>query len=586
LPEHNWLGLFKNKSQLPILILIILLLVNYLLNLKLGGMLFGDERFEIAQINLFIAKGPTLLDPVFGVHGVPPATYSLNILHIVEASFSKILHVPAVWTWFYSHAFCNFIIWLGLFSTFIEIFKNKIKPNLIIIISCFSILIYQMNGNFFQAELHSFIELAWMSFFIISLFIFLKTKESFFMIPSSILVASSHPLNSGMTIIFILLLSLCLIFGKEMSFHYLIKNFFIPIIILLTPVVIYFSFPHGIIASGFNDGSVIGSAVSIKKHGFIYYSDMPFFRISHDVLLFYFVLFCFSLFYSKNKIIKNNKFFIAIFLDLMFFLAIDFYSVFIGLVGAVFLFLKITNKRLRIFVALLFSFFAIIAYNPFIDTFGHGFLPSWSFSRFQSFNVMAFFFLPVGLYAIIFGIWRKRFDSTIVPSIIFLFFVFSVGLNGNLFQSLNSYNYSYRWYEKTNRKILKTVSEESKLSQLLADKTVFSNKIDLPLELSQSIPLSVFVISNNANTNPAEHIDLRKKCSEQLVFSFSPSDLAASGITAIIVSDYDSSKFSVLLKNSPYVFKKGSADGYTVYYVNQAKLLPFHKSLSICNIPN
>ena len=123
LPEHNWLGLFKNKSQLPILILIILLLVNYLLNLKLGGMLFGDERFEIAQINLFIAKGPTLLDPIFGVHGVPPATYSLNILHIVEASFSKILNVPAVWTWFYSHAFCNFIIWLGLFSTFIEILE-------------------------------------------------------------------------------------------------------------------------------------------------------------------------------------------------------------------------------------------------------------------------------------------------------------------------------------------------------------------------------------------------------------------------------------------------------------------------------
>jgi hypothetical protein len=386
-----------------------------------------------------------------------------------------------------------------------------------------------------------------------------------------------------MTIVFILLLSLCLIFSKEMGFRYLIKSFFFPIIILLVPIVIYFSYPHEIIAAGFNDGSVIGSAVSIKKLGFIYYSDIHFIRPSFDLFLFYFILF---IFYLKNKLIKNDGFFIALFLYLMLFLSIDFYPAIIGLIGSVFLFMKITDKRLRIFVALLFSFFAIIAYNPFLDTFGHSFLPSWSFSRFQSFNVMVFFFFPVGLYAIIFGLWKKRFDGFIVPSIIFLFFISGIGFNAGLFQSFDSYNLSYRQYEKTNQKILKTVTEESKLRQFLVDKTVFSDKIDLPLELSQAIPLSVFVISNDANTAPAERIDLRKKCSELLIFSFSPSDLAASGITAIIVPDNDSSKFSVLLKNSPYTFKKGSADGYLVYYVNQARLLPFHKDLSICSIPN
>ncbi len=553
------------------------LLIDFWGSLHSGGIVTGDAKFEIAQINMFAHSRFTLIDPIFGNLKEPLTIYSLSIFHASQANAVSLLNKTAPWVWFYSSAFFRFIIWICVFSLAWEFLDRKIKSNLSYIILMLLPILY--GEKFIIAELHNTLVIAWTALFIIGIKVWLSNKSTFLIYISSILIASSHPLNSFMAASFLLLLIIILVVRKNIVRAEILS--IIPaVILLLLPVGLFLYLPHGLTSSGFNDTPFSGPAIDIVRFGPFYLSNI---KSNINFLYFFVNVLILSLLYMSVRI-KNLYIRIVGYISLITGLILFYEPSIISFFGFIYLFIKTENKKIKLELVLLLIFSSLVIYNPIVLKIVYGRFPLWALSRFIDFNVLALISSIIGLFCILLLPIRdlankKLYKGIVIMLPILYIFVIPVVYPVQIYDPLRRSNFN-----PVRRADIDELDTIKGFNSQLKDQIIFSDDQDLPILIPEVITSNAFTINNAANASPLIHLNQRQICSSSLLNNFDTVDLEASGITSIITHSPVESNFSKLLKNNSDVIFEKQIGEYRVFKVNKIAYYKTPKGNSKCTI--
>lgn len=558
----------------------IIVVAAFLSLLLRGGMVGGDAKFEIAQINLFAQSHLTLADPVLGVNGVPATVYSFSIQHTLQAVAVNILHMPAARVWFYSWAFFELIIWVSLFTLLWELLDTKVRSTW----AYCTLILLVLSGSqpLTNASYHNVIVFAWECVLLLGIKQWLEARKYLALYLGAFLIASAHPLNSLMAASFLGLFLVALALIKRLPKKNEVFKLMPIFVVLLAPIALYFYYPHGITKAGFNDGPLIGPTLHLYKIGPIFFSSisyrLPMFVV--PVALFVWLT-IWAVKHSQVSLLRK----VAPYLTLIPLLLV-FPPAILSLIGFFYLFTRARPKELKILIILLVVFDVLIFYNPLILTLSHGRIPLWALSRFQGFNTLAFVASTIGLLYVCMLPFHNlkqggthltaRLSLAVIPLSLVLLPVLhpeAPSLSTFAFESAASNRNNLRDYQVLNS-----------LSPAMRGQIIFSDDPDLPARIPAAVVTNVFSIDNEANANPAVHIAQRKVCAQKLRQSFTYNDVEAAGITAVVTSPNSSNHFKNMLKQQKFISWQAGSHGYNVY-----KVLPLaHYAApvsSVCNIP-
>ncbi len=565
---------FSKTSALIFAVVAGFLLFDLIQSNSYGGIAHGDIQFELARITQFRFGSFGLKDAMFGDAGIATTIYSANIFHSLHALAGDLLNMNAAKTWYYTHGLVRILIFLGIFTLSAEFLKGKTRYYWSYAVLVLVPLIY--NDNFLYAQLHYTITLLWGCAFILGLKWWLEGRGSLLLIVGAILLATSHPLSAFIAFSFVTLLLVTLFFAKKMPPRYLLTLFGLAVI-LLTPILVYYYYPHSIAEAGFNDSSLVGSPVQIKEiAGVTFNSRMP------DIT--WLAILTYSLFLSTYLIAKKyvkkiwqkrtlvSLVFIGIFLT--------FNLALFSLAGLIYLLILIKNTNIRLLLILLASFGALVAYNPIILSIALDRFPLWTISRFYQLNVLAFT-LPI-----IASMWlvktlmnemgQKKYTKFVPVVTVLLWFA------GSLFMANPVDNIDNK---QQNIGLTEYVNEYSAIEYFkydLKNKIVFSNNENIMSRVPTVADADILHYFNEANVHPNVHFFERKACSEALGSKFEQEDIIASKIEAVLVDGSDS-EFLKKAESSQNLEIVKSKNGYSLFFVTQTNKREVEDS--VCYIP-
>jgi hypothetical protein len=557
---------------------LVVLMLDFVLSLLVGGQLDGDAKFELARIQLYANARLGLSDAVFGENGIPVTIYSTSTLHALQAVASKLLDVSVAWVWFYSHAFYRLIIWLSFFSLTWSILSKTVYRKWAYIVLLLLPLMH--GGVFMEPELHNRIVLAWTAIFITGVKLWLERKGAFLLVVGSVLIATSHPLNAVMAAGFLALVSVVLALAKLLTKQELTT--ILPILLLLiTPIGFYYYYPHGITDAGFYDSPSSGSGISLQQIGPFWIADarVP---LSFLIIGVYIVLLGYLVLASRITKTKQRLLVYGLVISGV---VLVYDPLMLSLLGYGYMIYISKNKRTKITLLLLITYLALVMYNPVLLTLGHDTVPLWAISRFQDFNVLAYVAPIIGLLCIaVLPLEKWKYHrlagyACIGTAMVLVFIV-------PLTYPLKIQHLSASFGDRAGkRERLDTLENIGSFEKQLRDQVVLSDDPVLSAIIPGAVVANVLSIENEANTHPAVHIKQRKLCAQILIEKMQPNDLQASGVTAIITRSLPGSNFINLLEDRADIRLVEQARGFRIYKVRSNSAEKSQGSYSVCSIP-
>jgi len=577
LPDlHQGWSRHLTTTALLVIPVVVIVAAGYAYTLHNGTESQGDAKFELAQITLFAEKHLTLTDPIFGKAGVPPTGYSTSIQHAAQAAAAGLLHQSAAWVWFYSGAFFQLLLWIALFALSWEFlpkpYRREWSYALLALIPLFD---YRF---FAYPELHNMVVYIWTALFILAVKLWVEHKTPLLLYVAAILLGSTHPLNASMAALFLGLVAVALLSLRLMQLRRLFP--LIPVFVLLgLPMVLYYHYPHGITAAGFNDnGATYATALALKKVGPLYVNVRHVSIALGQIIISGLLL---GILILSKQISRNwLRTIVGILVCAGLVLALPFYTY--GLIGLWLLFRGAITRGSRIVILLLLSFSALVVYNPLVLTVFHGVLPQWTVARFQEFNLLVYIGTLIGLLGVLilpFNYLGTLKSSRIALPLALVMAIFVVPWVVPQMQPINFFDSSPRQSKQYELQFYETLAS---LYPSLQSQRVISDDQDTLSFLPAAIQANVFSISNEANASPSVHIQLRKQCVKSMISSLTIQKLSASGATRLLVTPQSSQQFRTAVQNLPVLSLQQSSHGYQTYAIRQNR---DSASAGVCHIP-
>jgi hypothetical protein len=575
--------LFRDKL---LLLLLLGLVVDYVLCLYSGGPVFYDTPLQLAKIKMFMESGLSFADPFYGYNGVVDPRYSANFINAFIALAGKLLRVnSAVAVWFYSFAFCRLIIWLGIFS-FLRVFlpqKVKKEWSSLVLILC---LIFQ-GGLFTYAIIPNRLVFAWTMLFMIGLKIWFEQKSSLIIIIASLLIATTHAINSLIAGLFMLALLIFWICVESFSMKQ-ISVFMTCLTILVVPVVYNLHYPSRINknqayynAGSVSEGSQITADDTGKLHSNPDHVNLVGIILSALVLS---VLF-FILAITQKRVLR----FVLLILGWLLFVLLLYDFRIIGLAGAIIFVFSARNLMTKATIILAMTCYALIAYNPILLRILSGRVPPWFLDRFIDVNQFSLVTPYVGivafvwLFAVFLKFPRDRVLTYVGPLVIL---VGTFLLLPNYFLKTTYTTSRSDLLIKNNRELFHEYEQAQTLQPLLDSEVIFVPSSDLEFILSPATGKNVLWHGMDVNGSPMTDVVKRKLCSNVLNTKLELNDLHAARIQKIAVRRSEANQqFIDMAASKPYIRTVAQSDNYIVFEVIMDSVDYVNSANSECNIP-
>lgn len=572
----------RSKIDHLVILSAIFLLIDLYISIKNGGVVFGDANIELAHIHMYANSGLSFMDPIFKDNGIPLTIYFASVLHAIQAMIANALDVPVAFVWYWSHTLYKLVILLSIFALCWEVLLKKIRRHWAYIALIFLLIVYAPILSY--PELHNQIAIGGIALFLVSLLIYIKTKNYLFMYATGILIATSHPLNAFMACIFLLLFIGGLILLKVIPFNKKLVLSMLPLcVILVVPIMLYLYYPHAIVDAGFNDTAMTGPQAKLQSFfGIMLNTDF----LQH--LNLNSVIFVGASTASLLAPRILNKYLRVLYVLLLAIIVLLTSSVqLLGLLGFVVLFVFAKNKAAKLLVLLLAVFLALFIYNPLLLTALHGKVPLWAYTRFYDFNVLNYVSIIFGLlgimYYVLYILGWSRFEKRYCITVIGIYLLLGAYLLHTPSVYISYVSGPPRQYlERTNKDFMVGLTYIDDLAPWLDDQIVYSNDSLLMTQVPSSSLGAPLAMDNDANTHPAVFNKQRKQCAELITTNLDMQDFKAAGVTRII-THVDDAEFNNRLLSLPAISLVAQNIRYKVYSINTTDMSTITDS--ICNIP-
>jgi hypothetical protein len=342
------------------------LLSDFIISLYTKSNIGGDTSYHLSRIVSILNDGFNVQSSFFS--NLPESAYHYNVVYVLYAVASKILHLEPIRVWEYSLGFFRLLQWLAIFTLALHVFGNWLKSGkMTLVLSILSVIsAMSLSGyTFFMATYPNQIVNIWLILLVICLSYPIKKNPKVIGVAVAslgLIITMTHPTYAFIAACFIALLvliRLCVEKKKVIYDRTSVAVYAISVAILMAGPVITKLLPVRLSSDLVNlDGTQITNVLGM---------------------------------HMMRPIIPINY--------------IDWVMLVAGVLGIVFLLVKLRKRKLEWSIVLASSsLFLIVAYIPIIFTIANHFLPVWLIERFEAINVLRFLLIPIGLYGVVYFI--------------------------------------------------------------------------------------------------------------------------------------------------------------------------------------
>ncbi|HEY4160434.1 MAG TPA: hypothetical protein VGM08_00030 [Candidatus Saccharimonadales bacterium] len=536
---------------------------DYIVALRVGAPLYGDAPVQLAKITFFQQVHLALADPFYSNHGVVDPRYSTNFLDALQAVAAGLLHTTAVQVWKYSYGIYRLVLWLSIFSLLWTYLGRKYRHLAYPVTALLTVI---WSGYFLFAVLPDRIVLAWAALLLLGIKLWCETGDWPLLIIAVALIASTHALFSLITLGYLALISAVLGVSRVVS----VKRLAVPvacIMLLLLPVALNLYYPNRTNAdkAAYVSGAISGTTPLPTHYGAVVLSKLPPVPFAAIAMCALFAAYVWFAGRRSNVALK----------------ALAYGAAFVGFVFAFRanvlayagygLLLKQAGKRpLRLALAALFCYFALIIYNPLFWHVAGANIPPWVMARFQELNV----FSPVAaiLGTLFLAEWplvrwgyaRLRYVALALAALLLAgYFTWPTTNDYNITSIADSKSVQFADSRQ------QSLTALAQLTPYLHNQVVYSNDPNVNIRIPGITPANVYSF-NPENESPMANIALRETCTLGLAKSLKLADLQAAGITRIITDSSYGLRVAALAKTRPYLRPLKETGTYQVYAVPRA----------------
>jgi hypothetical protein len=570
---------FDRNTMLIASVLSIILAVDYVICLHVQGLLTWDAPVHVARINYILGHQRfALADPYLGNHGVVDPRYTTNLLLGLQSIAANLLHLSATKVWYYSYAFFRLVVWLSLFTLAWNFIDKKNRNKWSYIILGVSPFVYNLYFRF--AEVPDRIVLVWVILFIIGLKLWLQKGSWVLLMLASLLIATTHTINSLMGIGFLGLLGLMLLVTKSLTKAQAVVLVASGLVLAL-PLSFNLYYPNRTAESerAFTANAISGSNPEIVHYGPFLLSRLPF--VSLMVLGVFAILAGCIYLVDKTKSAPKR---VSIYLLALCTGLLLYDPRYISLLGYVYLYKKTTNSKVRLLLVLLIVYYGLLVYNPLFLHFAQHRIPPWVISRFQEFNVLMLIAAVLGWLLVIeaptfmWGYKRLTAFLYMAAPLVYLFVLPHVYIAPAPTTAL-------AFQDSDNRLRHHIYDSLEGLQPYLKGQVIYTDDLNYTFLIPSIVRRGNTINNLDTNYSPMASIVLRKKCYESLLKNLDPADLQAAGVTRVLIDTTTSKSFDNKASRLPYLDLLTEHNGIKVYRVDQSNVAASRTATSVCAIP-
>lgn len=486
----------------------------------------NDAYVHMAKIEQLTHGHLSLDDPYF--RGVIESRYHVNIIHSLYAVGGSLTGIETINFWMYSNPFFRLLAWLSVFvlAWHFSPFGNKRLFAVFATILAVPMFVWA----FVAADYPNVAVLTWLAVWLVALSRFIARRDGWLLLLSSLVIGMTHPVYSLGAAGFLLLAGAYLLcFDRAWANRRRIAAWLIAVSVLIMPSLVTVIYPNRLSETTQGFG---GIATTHTLGGTII-----------------------------KPIIPDLSGWPLLLLPL-------------SLLGYFFIIRSRTNRHERVILGILVVYFALLAYNPFVNILAGDLMPPWLLQRFTFINRLQVIAVVAGLVGLL-G-WLARYVQVRRDwQRIAIICLAALPLLVSSWQGVDM----YRKTKMENDSQLALMRSIEKLQPKIEHQIVFMPSGDSFIMPSVA-PLHVIAMPDT-NASPVANMTIRMGCNDYLLKTLDRSALLTAGVTRVMIGAWHPGLMR-LAKQKPYLEIIGGNNIYTIFAVKQ---ISGYTPVKACEIP-